>query len=58
MNTTETHSPLFYKYQERYNRGGCTVAQLYKLQELGVLKDWEVQEIINPEGPEPNEVVE
>lgn len=52
LNANETHSPLYQKYYDRYHRGGCTKAQLYKLQSLGVLTDWEVQEIIGEAEPE------
>ena len=39
------HSKSFEKYQRRYNRGGCTKEQLQQLVELGVIYDWEYEEI-------------
>jgi uncharacterized XkdX family phage protein len=42
---TNTHSPLFEKYKARYERGGCTKAQLRKLVELGALTPEEYTEI-------------
>ncbi|MBQ6577490.1 MAG: XkdX family protein [Bacteroidales bacterium] len=42
--TTE-HSPLFEKYKKRYDRGGCTKAQLHRLVELGALTAEEYEEI-------------
>ena len=39
------HSKLFEKYLERYNRGGCTKAQLRRLVALGVLTAEEYEEI-------------
>lgn len=46
------HSKSFQKYYDRYQRGGCTKEQLQKLVSLGVIYDWEYDEIV---GPEPNE---
>lgn len=43
---TETkHSPLFKKYHDRYNRGGCRKDQLRRLVELEVLTPAEYEEI-------------
>ena len=39
------HSKLFEKYMERYNRGGCTKAQLKRLVALGALTADEYKEI-------------
>jgi len=39
------HSKLFDKYRERYNRGGCTKAQLKRLVALGALTADEYEEI-------------
>ena len=39
------HSKLFEKYQERYNRGGCTKEQLRRLVQLGALTEAEYEEI-------------
>ena len=39
------HSPLFEKYKKRYDRGGCTKAQLKRLVELGALTAEEYEEI-------------
>lgn len=33
------------KYQKRYNKGGCTIAQLKRLVELGALTSEEYKEI-------------
>lgn len=41
----KTHSKLFEKYKQRYDRGGCTKEQLHKLVELGAIYDWEYEEI-------------
>ncbi len=41
----KTHSKLYNKYKERYDRGGCTKAQLHRLVELGAIYDWEYEEI-------------
>ena len=40
-----THSKLFKKYKERYERGGCTMTQLKRLVELGVITPEEYMEI-------------
>lgn len=45
MNTNTEHSPLFEKYRDRYNRGGCTKAQLKRLVKLGALTADEYKEI-------------
>jgi len=45
----EEHSPLFEKYRDRYNRGGCTKAQLRKLVQLGALTPAEYTEITGEE---------
>lgn len=45
----EEHSPLFEKYRDRYNRGGCTKAQLRKLVQLGALTPTEYTEITGEE---------
>ena len=34
------------KYQKRYNKGGCTIAQLKRLVELGALTADEYKEIV------------
>lgn len=39
------HSKDFEKYKKRYERGGCTVAQLHRLTELGRLTPEEFTEI-------------
>ena len=39
------HSPLFEKYKKRYERGGCTKAQLRRIVELGALTPEEYKEI-------------
>lgn len=39
------HSKYFEKYQQRYNNGGCTKAQLRRLVELGILTVSEYEEI-------------
>jgi len=36
----------YQKYADRYKRGGCTIEQLNRLCELGVLTEDEVEEII------------
>lgn len=45
MENTVNHSPLFEKYKKRYERGGCTKAQLRRLVELGALTPEEYKEI-------------
>ena len=40
-----THSPLFEKYQKRYQKGGCTKEQLRRIVELGALTPEEYEEI-------------
>lgn len=39
------HSPMYEKYKQRYERGGCTKAQLRRLVELGALTPIEYTEI-------------
>ena len=39
------HSKDFEKYKKRYERGGCTIAQLHRLTELGKLTPEEFEEI-------------
>ena len=39
------HSPQYEKYAKRYERGGCTKAQLRRLVELGALTAEEYKEI-------------
>lgn len=46
---TSGHSPLFEKYKARYERGGCTKAQLKRLVALGALTPEEYQEITGDE---------
>lgn len=41
----EQHSPLYKKYKARYERGGCTKAQLRRIVELGALTPEEYEEI-------------
>lgn len=45
MAQTKKHSAQFQKYLERYQRGGCTKAQLERLAALGILTAAEVVEI-------------
>ena len=47
MTRTENqeHTKNYEKYSKRYERGGCTKAQLKRLTELGALYDWEYEEI-------------
>lgn len=45
MAKTTKHSPLFEKYEKRYERGGCTKEQLARLVELGALTPDEYKEI-------------
>ena len=47
-----THSPGFDKWYKRYQRGGCTKAQLHRLVELEALAPEEYEEITG----EPYEV--
>jgi uncharacterized XkdX family phage protein len=41
----KSHSKDFDKYKERYDRGGCTKAQLRRIVELGRLTPEEYEEI-------------
>ena len=43
------HSKLFEKYKARYERGGCTKAQLRRLVELSALTAEEYSEITGEE---------
>lgn len=43
--TTEEHSSRFYTLKARYERGGCTKAQLKRFVELGALRADEYEEI-------------
>ena len=43
------HSKLFEKYKARYERGGCTKAQLRRIVELGGLTEEEYLEITGEE---------
>lgn len=43
------HSKLFEKYKARYERGGCTKAQLRRIVELGALREEEYFEITGEE---------
>lgn len=45
MNEEREHSRQYQKYAERYYRGGCTKQQLHRLTELGVLYEWEYEEL-------------
>ena len=47
-----THSPLFEKYKERYEKGWCTKEQLQKLVSLGALTQEEYDKIVNPKESE------
>jgi len=41
----QEHSKLFEKYRSRYERGGCTKAQLKRIVALGALTAEEYEEI-------------
>ncbi len=43
------HSKLFEKYRDRYNRGGCTKAQLRRLTQLEAITPEEYEEITGEE---------
>ena len=45
MGNETTHSKLFEKYKTRYDRGGCTKAQLKRLVQLGAITAEEYEEI-------------
>lgn len=49
MNDEREHSKNYNKYASRYARGGCTDAQLHRLAELGVIYDWEYEELTGKE---------
>ena len=49
MGEENEHSKLFEKYHDRYNRGGCTKAQLQRLVKLGALTAEEYKEITGEE---------
>ena len=53
-NEMNNHSRMYEKYKNRYNNGGCTVSQLRRLTELGILTESEFEEITG----EPFEYVE
>lgn len=42
----ENKSRMYEKYKARYERGGCTREQLFRLAELGALTEAEVYEIL------------
>lgn len=44
-NEMNNHSRMYEKYKNRYNNGGCTVSQLRRLTELGILTESEFEEI-------------
>lgn len=39
------HSKKYKTYKERYERGGCTIYQLYRLTQLGALRPDEFEDI-------------
>lgn len=39
------HSKMYEKYKARYERGGCTKAQLKRLVQLGAITEIEYEEI-------------